>query len=1085
MSVDSIHPPFPVTFRFTPSPTFRPPPFDGSLTVPEIVDWHYKHSAKNPLFVYPRADGSLCKITWAEFACAVATGARIIRSRVCKVAADGAVIDVIPYWTTKLSIVRSNFIGFPISSRNSPEAIAHLIDEVGVTHLLVGHDASMKDLTDAAFQILQKEYNYDSTESNKRIPSTSPMLTFEELYLDHGNNADQYLQKVREEIPLTRKRPDDIQLILHSSGSTSFPKPIPWNTRSIIQTSIGPWLGERNMMGKIISINVCPMFHVMGMFQMVWSLTSGMTYGTFEPKLPPVQPTPEHAFEGAVAVNADYVLSVPSMIEVWSRQPSYVDWMATRDGIIFGGGPLDTGVGNELSNKGISLITVYGSTESGVVTLSMPEKVDVDSWEYFRFSRSLKTHLVPVFDNEYELVIVASEHFTPRAINTKVDGVDAYATSDLLVEHPRKKGYWKIVGRADSQIIHSSGEKTNPEPLESIMDQNPLIQCCVVFGHGKFQAGILVEPKKENQFDPKDLQKLSEFRNQIWPTVEKLNTFAPQHSRIFKEMILVTSPSKPFTYTAKNTPRRNAILKDYASEIEEIYSNMEESTQSNIAAPTNWDVTASTGFVRAIVQKVLSNHDIKDDDDLFQHGGDSLQATWIRNSLLRALRDSAKIDTRGSSSNFIYDYPTISALGTFVSAVAQNGSFDIGDGSLEKVVASMLQMVGKYSQNFPEPKNPPGVKQPMPNNKKTVLMTGSTGGFGVHVLDRLIEDPAVDKVYALVRKGDLGIKTKQRSACVERGVDTGLVESAKVVLLEASLTEERFRLADKIFDEIKGSVTHIIANAWRVDFNIGLTSFESDIKGFRQMLDLALSTNSLLVFISSISVFQNFTYAKKLPFVEESLPAEVASTGGYPQSKWVCEQIMQTAASVGLRSVVVRLGQSCGSPNGSWNSKEWLPALVRSAPILGCVADNDKPISLIPADMAASALRDFLDAPTTEQNPTFVHLIHPKPVKWSSLARIIASRLKVDVLPYSQWLERLEDAGKAVENAEQKISALRILPFYKGVLQCLDAPNCEAFGIVEIETKQAVRLSKTLADPGLAQLGEEDVNRWLSYWRLL
>jgi len=135
--------------------------------------------------------------------------------------------------------------------------------------------------------------------------------------------------------------------------------------------------------------------------------------------------------------------------------------------------------------------------------------------------------------------------------------------------------------------------------------------------------------------------------------------------------------------------------------------------------------------------------------------------------------------------------------------------------------------------------------------------------------------------------------------------------------------------------------------------------------------------------------------------------------------------------------------------------------------------------------MAASAIRDFLDAPATEQNPTFVHLIHPKPVKWSSLARIIASRLKVDILPYSQWLERLEDAGKAVENAEQKISALRILPFYKGMLQCLDAPDCEAFGMVEIETKQAVRLSKTLADPGLAQLGEEDVNRWLSYWRLL
>jgi len=44
-------------------------------------------------------------------------------------------------------------------------------------------------------------------------------------------------------------------------------------------------------------------------------------------------------------------------------------------------------------------------------------------------------------------------------INTKVDGIEAYATSDLLEEHPEKPGYWRIYGRSDDQIIHSTGEK--------------------------------------------------------------------------------------------------------------------------------------------------------------------------------------------------------------------------------------------------------------------------------------------------------------------------------------------------------------------------------------------------------------------------------------------------------------------------------------------------------------------------------------------------------------------------------------------------------------------------------------------------
>ena len=49
--------------------------------------------------------------------------------------------------------------------------------------------------------------------------------------------------------------------------------------------------------------------------------------------------------------------------------------------------------------------------------------------------------------------------------NTKIGDRDAYATSDLVAPHPTQPGLWKIVGRADEQIILSNGEKTNPVPL--------------------------------------------------------------------------------------------------------------------------------------------------------------------------------------------------------------------------------------------------------------------------------------------------------------------------------------------------------------------------------------------------------------------------------------------------------------------------------------------------------------------------------------------------------------------------------------------------------------------------------------------
>ena len=90
---------------------------------------------------------------------------------------------------------------------------------------------------------------------------------------------------------------------------------------------------------------------------------------------------------------------------------------------------------------------------------------------------------------------------------------------------------------------------------ERMMKKDHHIAASVIFGRGRFQAGILVEPKAEFAFEPADEVLLAEFRNKIWcavqvvsslaftslntscrPTVQRLNAYAPQHSRLFKEV---------------------------------------------------------------------------------------------------------------------------------------------------------------------------------------------------------------------------------------------------------------------------------------------------------------------------------------------------------------------------------------------------------------------------------------------------------------------------------------------------------------------------------------------------------------------
>ena len=116
--------------------------------------------------------------------------------------------------------------------------------------------------------------------------------------------------------------------------------------------------------------------------------------------------------------------------------------------------------------------------------------------------------------------------------NVSIEGRPAYATSDLLQQHPTKKHLFRVFGRADDQLILSTGEKTNPAPLgehhcvwplsrkpdlrsaEAILLQDPHVSACLMFGRGRFQNGVLIQPKES--FDPIDEVKLEEYRNEIW-----------------------------------------------------------------------------------------------------------------------------------------------------------------------------------------------------------------------------------------------------------------------------------------------------------------------------------------------------------------------------------------------------------------------------------------------------------------------------------------------------------------------------------------------------------------------------------------
>nr|VWP02499.1 M protein type 1 [Ganoderma boninense] len=955
-------------------------------SVPELFEWHSCKNATHPFFRYH--DGcNLIDINYEQLGHAIRRVARYIMSQVKSpsLIALAANTDTITYVTTTLGVLRAGHSLFLISGRNGPAAVVDMLSRTGCRHMLVSPDSTIQSLSKVVIDQVGDV-------------SLHAMPSFSDIFSPDAPKAFESA----EDLPHNFEE-GELAVILHSSGSTAHPKPIPWTHKRHMKLTAAPWYGDVNLTQSLLSVHGIPMFHGVGVMMWSFAASAGWTLTTFPPNAPPVIPTVENVFEAILKTSSQFVTTAPAFIE----------------------------------NPFHDFNSIISSTELGPIAKVYPNTP------------------LPV-------------------VNTKINERDAYASNDLLEPHPTRVGWWRYYGRVDDQIILSNGEKTNPGPIENIIREDRHVQNCVVFGQGRFQNGVLIQPKEDYKFDPQDVTALAHFRNMIWSTVERANDFAPQHSRIFKEMIIVTSPSKQFTYGIKGLPRRVPALNDYRNEIDAIYAAVAESAQSDIPGPIAWDTPDVQVFLRVVVERVLRKP-IADEADLFRNGCDSLQATWIRNTILHAVRERSPVAARRIPANIVFQAPTIEALTTAVLAVVHNSSSASPGGNTPQ---DLVRIAEEYASNLPAR---PAVLREREFGADVVLITGTTGGFGCDVLEHLLRDDSVGKVYAFNRRGTQALE-RQHARFRERGLDESLLSSTKFVMVEGALDAENFGLESALLDEIRASITHILHNAWTVSFVLSLRSFETDLRGTRNLIDLALSSPysepPRFLFISSIGVFARCSLPPPIP--EVLLDPSSAIGAGYPESKWVVEQVLHRASErSGLPAVVVRLGQVIGNKVG-WNEREWFPALVKSALFTRCLPDVDGTVSsFIPGYTAARAFAEMRNS-----SEPILHLVHPHAVPWRSIITPIAAELGVPLVTYNEWLAALvrtagaEGSSQAVE-AMQKNPALRLLDFFREGKHVKEGH--EPLGLPHLSPEKAKSASETLAT--MPAISEAEVKAWVAAWR--
>lgn len=506
---------------------------------------------------------------------------------------------------------------------------------------------------------------------------------------------------------------------------------------------------------------------------------------------------------------------------------------------------------------------------------------------------------------------------------------------------------WRFESRTDDIIVLGNGEKVNPIEMEAAIEGHDLVRNAMIAGRGMTECVLLVEPDWD-KFGDRDLD--DGFIDEIWDSVEAANKQGPGYAYIEKDRIGIASREKPFQMNAKGTLRRALVCKDYESEISALGDDDPLNPVGSSSDAFQGDDVQT--FIRQVVSSVSPNLELEEDTDFFATGLDSLQVIRMARIVTRGISMGSK-ESRGIhiDPQVIYRYCTIKSLSAYLSnAIEGNVSNGEAEDKVEDVQATLKHITNKYTASLPKIEH----KALQVPSQFNIILTGSTGSLGSYLLDVLLSEPSIKKVYCLNRSSDAF--ERQRSSFHDRQLNVKALLSPKAEFLTTNLDDKTLGLSQSKYAELLNKTDAIVHNAWKVDFNLSVHSFEKDnIRGTRNLLDLCISSRKTvhMYFVSSIATTSGWDPSRgKIP--EDILPNTVEPPlQGYGQSKYVAENICLAASTrSGVPVTILRVGQVAGpttKSGGYWNPDEWFPSLVFTSKSMGSIPESlGMPVEWIP-----------------------------------------------------------------------------------------------------------------------------------------
>ncbi|NNB68548.1 amino acid adenylation domain-containing protein [Pseudomonas fluorescens] len=400
----------------------------------------------------------------------------------------------------------------------------------------------------------------------------------------------------------------------------------------------------------------------------------------------------------------------------------------------------------------------------------------------------------------------------------------------------------------------------------------------------------------------------------------------------------------------------------------------------------------------ACYRTVLLNNQIGSEDDFFECGGDSLAAANLSLALCKHLGTDVPMTA-------IYQFATPSQLADFMSGCEQ---------TVEATPSDSLARVAFNNH------------QPTATMSSTLLLTGSSGFVGIHILAHLLATTHLH-VTVLLRGSNRESALCRLEKVFLSAFPARVLQRQRITVVLGDLALPCWGLDPDEWQHQCASIDEVIHCGAAVNFLFHASQlFSANVGGTQELIRFCNEGKAKrLHHISSL--------AAKLPAVsgrdpEGSVSAiEAAALGvtGYGYTKYLADNLVVAAQQQGLHARIYRVDDVLPSMStGYSNGQSLFHLLLKQCVQMGVAPAGCGSLGLLSADALAEWLCTFVGSQERFQSGApLIDVVGQHYVEFDDIVRYTAQRTGRDIAcaSYTEFLSMLTHAGQSEATLIQQI----------------------------------------------------------------